>query len=73
MELELKPVNLLHIKQMPGRKSDAKDARRVAELLHGNMCGAVSFETDGQDSGNVRHPVEQLHQQHQLKEFYADC
>jgi transposase len=34
---ELKPVNPLHIKQMPGRKSDAKDAQWIAELLHKNM------------------------------------
>jgi hypothetical protein len=37
MEFELKPVNPLHIKQMPGRKSDSKDAQRIAELPHGNM------------------------------------
>ena len=34
---DLKLVNLLHIKQMPGRKSDAKDAQWIAELLHKNM------------------------------------
>jgi hypothetical protein len=35
--LELKLVNPLHIKQLSGRKSNAKDARRIAELLHKNM------------------------------------
>ncbi|MDR0712917.1 MAG: IS110 family transposase [Bacteroidales bacterium] len=34
---DLKLVNPLHIKQMPGRKSDAKDAQWIAELLHKNM------------------------------------
>jgi transposase len=34
---ELKLVNPLHINQMPGRKSDVKDAQRIAGLLHGNM------------------------------------
>jgi transposase len=34
---ELKLVNPFHIKQMPGRKSDAKDAQWIAELLHKNM------------------------------------
>ena len=34
---ELKLVNPLHIKQLPGRKSDAKDAQWIAELLHKNM------------------------------------
>jgi hypothetical protein len=43
MKLELKPVNPLHIKQIPGRKSDAKDAMRVAELLHGNMLRGSKF------------------------------
>jgi transposase len=30
-------VNPWHIKQMPGRKSDAKDAQWIAELLHKHM------------------------------------
>ena len=30
-------VNPLHIKQMPGRKSDAKDAQWIAELLYKKM------------------------------------
>jgi transposase len=30
-------VNPLHIKQLPGRKSDSKDAQWIAELLHKNM------------------------------------
>jgi transposase len=34
---DLKLVNPLHIKQMPGRKSDTKDAQWIAELLHKNM------------------------------------
>jgi transposase len=33
MGFDLKLVNPLHIKQMPGRKSDAKDAQWIAELL----------------------------------------
>ncbi|GHT75558.1 IS110 family transposase [Bacteroidia bacterium] len=37
MEFELKLVNPLHIKQLPGRKSDAKDAQWIAELLFKNM------------------------------------
>ena len=37
MEFELKLVNPHHIKQKPGRKSDAKDAPWIAELLHKNM------------------------------------
>ncbi|MDR2823990.1 MAG: IS110 family transposase [Prevotellaceae bacterium] len=37
MGFELKLVNPLHIKQMPGRKSDSKDAQWIAELLHRNM------------------------------------
>lgn len=37
MGFELKLVNPLHIKQLPGRKSDAKDAQWIAELLHKNM------------------------------------
>jgi transposase len=37
MDFDLKLVNPLHIKQMPGRKSDAKDAQWIAELLHKNM------------------------------------
>ncbi|GHV61351.1 IS110 family transposase ISMac14 [Bacteroidia bacterium] len=37
MEFDLKLVNPLHIKQMPGRKSDAKDAQWIAELLFKNM------------------------------------
>ncbi|KAA6301288.1 MAG: hypothetical protein EZS26_002597 [Candidatus Ordinivivax streblomastigis] len=37
MEFDLKLVNSLHIKQMPGRKSDSKDAQWIAELLFKNM------------------------------------
>ena len=37
MDFELKLVNALQIKQMPGRKSDTKDAQWIAELLHKNM------------------------------------
>jgi len=37
MDFDLKLVNPFHIKQMPGRKSDAKDAQWIAELLHKNM------------------------------------
>jgi transposase len=37
MGFDLKLINPLHIKQMPGRKSDAKDAQWIAELLHKNM------------------------------------
>ena len=37
MYFELTLVNPLHIKQMPGRKSDAKDAQWIAELLHKNL------------------------------------
>jgi transposase len=37
MGFELKLVNPLHIKQMPGRKSDSKDAQWIAELLHKNL------------------------------------
>jgi hypothetical protein len=37
MEFEMTLVNPLHIKQMPGRKSDAKDAQWIAELLHKNL------------------------------------
>ena len=37
MGFDLKLVNPLHIKQLPGRKSDAKDAQWIAELLHKNM------------------------------------
>jgi hypothetical protein len=37
MAFEMTLVNPLHIKQMPGRKSDAKDAQWIAELLHKNM------------------------------------
>ncbi|MDR0507468.1 MAG: IS110 family transposase, partial [Dysgonamonadaceae bacterium] len=37
MEFEMKLVNPLHIKQMPGRKSDAMDAQWIAGLLHKNM------------------------------------
>jgi len=34
---DLTLVNPLHIKQLPGRKSDSKDAQWIAELLHKNM------------------------------------
>jgi len=34
---DLMLVNPLHIKQLPGRKSDSKDAQWIAELLHRNM------------------------------------
>jgi transposase len=37
MGFDLTLVNPLHIKQMPGRKSDSKDAQWIAELLHKNM------------------------------------
>jgi len=37
MWFEQKLVNPLHIKQMPGRKSDVKDAQWIAELLYKNM------------------------------------
>ena len=37
MGFELTLVNPLHIKQMSGRKSNAKDAQWIAELLHKNM------------------------------------
>jgi transposase len=37
MDFELKSVNPLHIKQLPGRKSDTKDAQWIAELLYRNM------------------------------------
>ena len=37
MGFDLKLVNPLHIKQMPGRKSDSKDAQWIAELLHKHM------------------------------------
>jgi transposase len=37
MGFELQLINPLHIKQMPGRKSDTKDAQWIAELLHKNM------------------------------------
>jgi transposase len=37
MGFDLKLVNPLHIKQMPGRKSDAKDAQWISELLHKRM------------------------------------
>jgi hypothetical protein len=37
MALDIKIVNPLHIKQMPGRKSDAKDAQWIVELLYRNM------------------------------------
>jgi transposase len=36
-DFDLTLVNPLHIKQMPGRKSDAKDAQWIAELLYKNM------------------------------------
>jgi transposase len=39
---ELKLVNPLQIKQMPGKKSDAKDAQWIAELLHRNMLRGSS-------------------------------
>ncbi|MCL2597508.1 MAG: hypothetical protein FWD66_07605, partial [Paludibacter sp.] len=35
--LELTLVNPFLIKQMPGRKSDAKDAQWIAELLYKGM------------------------------------
>ena len=37
MGFEQKLVNPLHIKQIPGRKSDVKDAQWIAELLYKNM------------------------------------
>jgi transposase len=37
MGFDLKLVNPSHIKQMPGRKSDVKDAQWIAELLYKNM------------------------------------
>jgi len=37
MNFELKLVNPLHIKQMPGRKSDIKDAQWIAKLLYQRM------------------------------------
>ncbi|HOE39604.1 MAG TPA: IS110 family transposase [Bacteroidales bacterium] len=37
MGFDLLLVNPLQIKQMPGRKSDVKDAQWIAELLHKNM------------------------------------
>ena len=37
MDFELKLVNPFHIKQMPGRKSDVKDAQWIAKLLFQNM------------------------------------
>jgi transposase len=37
MGFDLKLVNPLHIKQMPGRKSDVKDAQWIAKLLYQNM------------------------------------
>jgi len=37
MGFEQKLVNPLHIKQIPGRKSDVKDAQWIARLLHQGM------------------------------------
>ena len=37
MDFDLKLVNPFHIKQMPGRKSDIKDAQWIAKLLYQNM------------------------------------
>jgi transposase len=37
MKFDVMLVNPLHIKQLPGRKSDAKDAQWIAELLYKNM------------------------------------
>jgi hypothetical protein len=48
MALDIKLVNPLHIKQMPGRKSDAKDAQWIVELLYRNMLrqsGTLSVDT----------------------------
>jgi transposase len=45
---DLKLVNPLHIKQMPGRKSDAKDAQWIAELLHKNPSAADTGTSDVQ-------------------------
>jgi transposase len=41
MDFDLKLVNPSHIKQMPGRKSDAKDSQWIAELLHKKCYEAV--------------------------------
>jgi transposase len=43
MEFEMTLVNPLHIKQMQGRKSDAKDAQWIAGLRHKNMFAAVRY------------------------------
>jgi len=40
MEFEQKLVNPLHIKQMPGRKSDVKDAQWIAKLLYQGMLSS---------------------------------
>jgi transposase len=37
MAFDIKLINPLHIKQMPGRRSDAKDAQWIAGLLYKNM------------------------------------
>jgi transposase len=38
MEFELTLINPFHIKQMAGRKSNAKDAQWITELLYKNMA-----------------------------------
>jgi len=40
MGFDLILVNPFHIKQLPGRKSDVKDAQQIATLLHKGMLGS---------------------------------
>src|SRR5207247_9332349 len=41
-QFELLLVNARHIKQVPGRKTDVKDAEWIAQLLqHGLLCGSL--------------------------------
>ena len=44
---ELMPVNPFLIKQMPGRKSDVKDAQRIVCLLHKGMLRGSMIPSAG--------------------------
>jgi transposase len=44
MGFEIKLVNPFHIKQMPGKKSDAKDVQWTTELLFKDMLWGSFWE-----------------------------
>src|SRR5262245_6317887 len=50
-------VNPAHIKQVPGRKTDVKDCRWIAELLEHDSCGGVSSHPSRFATSGILHAI----------------